>query len=66
MPRPAYRFRQIRRRLTNAFNRVIVAEESPWAPSPRIADNASVKSPVETPFKYSKGMSASIVGERRM
>lgn len=36
------------------------------ARSPKIAVNASVKSPVEIPLRYSAGIRASILGTRRM
>jgi len=39
--------------------------DKPAAFSPKIATSASVKSPVETPFRYNVGMSASMLGTRR-
>jgi hypothetical protein len=38
--------------------------DNPLAFFPKIAASASVKSPVETPFKYSAGISASTLGTR--
>ena len=39
--------------------------DKPGAPLPRIASRASEKEDVETPFRYSVGISVSILGERR-
>jgi hypothetical protein len=43
----------------------MLVAERPLAFSPKIATNASVKAPVETPLRYSAGIRASMLGTRR-
>jgi hypothetical protein len=43
----------------------MLVADSPVAFSPKIAANASLKSPVETPLRYRAGMSVSMLGTRR-
>ena len=45
---------------------LMVVAENPAAFEPRSASNASEKSPVDKPFKYSTGTASSRRGERRM
>src|SRR5258708_1428596 len=49
-----------------ALSRTMLVADSPAALSPKIALRASVKSPVEIPFKYRAGISASMLGTRRI
>ena len=48
-----------------SFSRLMVEAESPGASCPSRAVSASLKSPVEIPFKYSHGNSSSMVFVRR-